>query len=170
MRSDERRLPGEGIPQSLFSLVWQVERRIRRHFRGTNLHWGLRRILQRLWLQDGLSQVEIADLVGSSEGSVSNMLKHLVVGGWVERRSDAYDYRISRVYLTGKGAALRDAIVKELGQIDAAVRSELGEAEAELLDTLLERTAGVFRKPAPPNEEGGRFKALADHPSPPGEL
>ena len=60
MHIDERRLPGDGIPQTLFGLIHHVERRIRRHFRGTNLHWGLRRILQRLWLQDGLSQKELS--------------------------------------------------------------------------------------------------------------
>ncbi len=169
MRSDERRLPGEGIPQTLFSLMWQVERRIRRHFRGTNLHWGLRRILQRLWLEDGLSQVEIADLTGSSEGSVSNMLKHLVAGDWVERRPDAYDYRISRVYLTDKGAALREAIVKDLREVDAALREELGATDSDRLEALLERMAGVLGE-STPDGEVERFKSLAEHPSPPGEL
>ena len=169
MRNDERRLPGEGIPQTLFPLVWDVERCIRRHFRGTNLHWGLRRILQRLWLQDGLSQKELSDAVGSSEGSISNMLKHLVAGGWVERRQDDYDYRISRVYLTNQGAVLRDAIAGELRQMDAALRTELGEAGAQTLESLLERAGDVFRAVSP-DEEEARFQSLADHPSPPGEL
>jgi len=168
MRDDERRLPGEGIPQVLFSLVWDVERCIRRHFRGTNLHWGLRRILQRLWLQDGLSQVELSDVVGSSEGSISNMLKHLVSGGWVERRRDDYDYRVSRVYLTEKGIALRAKIVEELHALDAALREELGEADAGLLGALLERSSGSLRRLVP-SEEADR-RSLADHPSPPGEL
>jgi DNA-binding MarR family transcriptional regulator len=169
MQDDERRLPGEGVPQTLFSLVWDVERCIRRHFRGTNLHWGLRRILQRLWLQDGLSQVELSDAVGSSEGSISNMLKHLVAGGWVERRQDDYDYRISRVHLTDQGAALRDAIAGELQQMDKALRTELGEADTQRLESLLERAGDALRAAAP-DEEEARFQSLADHPSPPGEL
>ena len=170
MRNDERRLPGEGIPQTLFPLVWDVERCIRRHFRGTNLHWGLRRILQRLWLQDGLSQKELSDAVGSSEGSISNMLKHLVAGGWVERRQDDYDYRISRVYLTNQGAVLRDAIAGELRQMDAALRTELGEAGAQTLESLLERAGDAVFRAVTPGEEETRFQGLADHPSPPGEL
>ena len=83
MDDDQRRLPGEGIPQALYALTHLVEQRLRRHFRGTHLHWGLRRILQQLWLRDGLSQKELADSVGSSEASISNMLKHLESGGWV---------------------------------------------------------------------------------------
>lgn len=169
MRDDERRLPGEGIPQTLFSLVWEVEQRIRRHFRGTNLHWGLRRILQRLWLQDGLSQKELSDAVGSSEASISNMLKHLVAGGWVKRRQDEYDYRISRVYLTDQGAALRDAIGEKLRQMDATLRAELGEADAQTLESLLRQVDTAFRAPAS-DEEETRFGSFTDRPSPPGEL
>ncbi len=169
MRDDERRLPGEGIPQTLFSLVWEVEQRIRRHFRGTNLHWGLRRILQRLWLQDGLSQKELSDAVGSSEASISNMLKHLVAGGWVKRRQDEYDYRISRVYLTDQGAALRDAIAEELRQMDETLRTELGDADARTLESLLRQVGTAFRAAAS-DEEETRFGSLADRPSPPGEL
>ena len=169
MRDDERRLPGEGIPQTLFSLVWDIERRIRRHFRGTNLHWGLRRILQRLWLEDGLSQKELSDAVGSSEASVSNMLKHLVSGGWVERRQDDYDYRISRVYLTDKGSALRDAIVEELRALDEAVRASLGSTETQRLETLLEKAADALSQ-ATEGEDIEQGKTLTDHVSPPGEL
>jgi len=169
MTTDERWLPGEGIPQTLSSLIHLVEKRIRCHFRGTGLHWGLRRILQRLFIQDGMSQVELSAATGSSEASISNMLKHLVSGGWVERRQDEYDYRMWRVYLADKGVALRDAIAGELGQIDDAVRSELGEADAQTLESLLERAGAAFR--AITRDQGeARFQSLAEHPSPPGEL
>ena len=169
MDSGERRLSGEGIPQAIFSVMWAVERRIRLHFRGTNLHWGLRRILQQLWLNDGLSQVELADQLHSSETSVSNMLKHLVAGGWAERRRDDYDYRISRVHLTAKGAALRDAIAEDLYEIDQAVRAELGPEEADRFTALLERVDDAARRLAPP-EPTDRGRSLAERPSPPGDL
>ncbi len=169
MQSDERRLPGDGIPQTLFLLIHHVERRIRAHFRGTNLHWGLRRILQQLWLQDGLSQVELSDIVGSSEASISSMLKHLVAGGWVERRQDDYDYRISRVTLTAKAAALRDAIIEDLRDLDGALRAELGDADTALLEVLLERTGQTFRS-LEPEKPSDRSPKLAEHPSPPGDL
>jgi len=170
MRNDERRLPGEGIPQALFALIHLVERHIRRHFRGTNLHWGLRRILQRLWIQDGLSQKELSAAVGSSKGSISNMLKHLVAGGWVEQRPDDYDYRISRVYLTEQGCTLRGAIEEELDQLDAAVRTNLGGTDAAVLESLLDRSAEALRRASESESVESNAKTLADRPSPPGEL
>lgn len=168
MSSDGRRLPGDGIPQTLYSLTYSVEQRIRQHFRGTKLHWGLRRLLQQLWLQDGLSQRELANLTGSSEASISNLLKHLVAGDWVKRRQDEYDYRISRVFLTDNGRKLRETVREELSRIDVEIRSHLGESDAALLDTLLLRMADFSELQAGVPVE--RHSSLADHPSPPGEL
>jgi len=169
MRGDGRRLPGTGLPQTLFTLMTSIEERIHRHFCGANLHWGLRRILQRLWLEDGLSQRELADAVGSSEASISNMLKHLTAGNWVERRQDTYDYRIARVHLTDKAVALRQAIIDELSSIDRALREALGDAEASSLESLLHEAAELLGDSSD-NGDGRRFKTLAEHPSPPGEL
>ena len=170
MRGDGRRLPGTGLPQTLFSLMASVEERIRHHFRGTNLHWGLRRILRRLWLEDGVSQRELADAVGSSEASISNMLKHLTAGNWVERRQDTYDYRIARIHLTDKAMALRQAIIDELSAIDRTLREALGNAEASSLESLLHEAAELLGGTFDDDGDDCRFKTLAEHPSPPGEL
>jgi DNA-binding MarR family transcriptional regulator len=158
-----RRLPGEGIPQTLYSLVYAVENRIRQHSHGTNLHWGLRRLLQ-----DGLSQKELSDVTGSSEASISNMLKHLVAGDWVVRKQDGYDYRVSRVWLTDKGRALRRAVQEELDRIHEVILSQFGEKDAALLDELLLRMEAFLGTQAETPAE--RFGSLADYPSPPGEL
>ena len=50
MSKAQHTMPGEGLPQTLFDVVWLLEARVARHFRGTGLHWGLRRILQQLWM------------------------------------------------------------------------------------------------------------------------
>jgi DNA-binding MarR family transcriptional regulator len=167
-RRDASRLPGERIPQTLYSLVYVIENRIRQHFHGTNLHWGLRRLLQQLWLQDGLSQKELSDITGSSEASISNMLKHLVAGDWVVRKQDGYDYRVSRVWLTDKGRALRRAVQEELDRIHEVILSQFGEKDAALLDELLLRMEAFLGTQAETPAE--RFGSLADYPSPPGEL
>ena len=169
MREEDRRLPGEGIPQRLFSLTFHVEKRIRMHFRGTGLHWGLRRILQRLWIEDGLSQKELSVLTGSSETSVSNMIKNLARDEWVERRQDEFDYRISRVYVTDRAIQLRKAIEADLRDIDATLRDVLGTADADKLEQQMDRMADSFEAQLE-REAAQQAKTLADMPSPPGEL
>ena len=73
------------------------------------------------------------------------MLKRLLAGGWVKRRQDEYDYRISRAYLTDWGVALRDAIAEQLRQIDASLQAELGEVDTQTLESLLDQAGDAFR-------------------------
>ncbi len=163
-------LPGEGIPQAVYALTENIQRRLTVHFQGMGLHWGLRRILQQLWIADGLSQVQLAQAVRSSEASASNMLKHLVRDGWVERRRDPYDYRVSRVFLTQQGRALRDAIEQECARIGEEVREALGARGTERLMELLASASDCLS-----GEEGDRgdrpdASGIYDALSPPGEL
>ena len=169
MREDDRRLPGDGIPQRLYLLTYQIERRVRAHFRGTGLHWGLRRILQRLWIEDGLSQKELSDAVGSSETSISNMVRKLMEGEWVERRRDPFDYRISRVFLTDKANLLRATVRKELRDLDTVLRDVLGESDTQALESQMVRLASALQT-QPLQDTSQHAKTLADMPSPPGEL
>lgn len=162
-------LPGEGIPQTVYALTERIQRRLMTHLQGTGLHWGLRRVLQELWIQDGLSQTELAHAVRSSEASASNMLKHLVSGGWVERRRDPYDYRISRVYLTEQGRALRAAVEKECAAIHEEICQELGAADAEQLMTLLGKALDRLMSAEGEDEETSAT-GIYDSPSPPGQL
>ena len=162
-------MPGEGLPQALYEAVSCLEGRIQVHFRETRLHWGLRRILQQLWVEDGLSQAELAAAVRFSEASISNMLKHLVNGEWVERRPDRYDYRISRVYLAERGRALRAAVERELALVEAELRAQIGSDDADELSELLGRALEVLRVEPGPSESGGPT-GIHDRPSPPGEL
>jgi DNA-binding MarR family transcriptional regulator len=162
-------MPGDGLPQALYDAVTFIEARVAVHFRGTGLHWGLRRILQQLWVRDGLSQAELAEAARISQASASNMLKHLIEGEWVERRQDEYDYRISRVYLADRGRELQTAVEQELASADAEIRKQVGADDAEALGSLLGRVLDSLREEPDPAEQDGAT-GIYDRPSPPGEL
>ena len=169
MTDSQHTMPGDGLPQALYDAVALLEARVNVHFRGTGLHWGLRRILQQLWVRDGLSQAELAAAARISEASASNMLKHLVNGDWVERRPDEYDYRISRVHLADRGRALRAAVEQELASADAMIREQIGSDDAQELDALLSRVLDILHaEPGPP--ELSTASGIHGRPSPPGEL
>jgi len=120
-------------------------------------------------MDDGLSQAELARVTRASEASTSNMLKHLASGGWVERRRDQFDYRISRVYLSEKAITLRTAIEVECAVIDAELRDALEDGEAERLRALL-RAAWEALGPGAQNMQSNTGIGIYDQPSPPGEL
>jgi DNA-binding MarR family transcriptional regulator len=73
-------------------------------YRGQNF------VLTTLSEQEGLAQSELADRLLVRPPTISNSLDRMEAAGWIERRPDPGDRRVSRVYLTEAGRALRDSV------------------------------------------------------------
>jgi MarR family transcriptional regulator, transcriptional regulator for hemolysin len=80
-------------------------------------------VLFRLRDQEGLSQVDLADVLELQPISLVRLLDRLVEHGLVERRSDPRDRRANRLFLTAAGRqlandldSLRDAIATDVLQ------------------------------------------------------
>src|ERR1700679_163875 len=80
-------------------------------------------VLFRLREQEGLSQVDLADVLELQPISLVRLLDRLVEHGLVERRSDPRDRRAHRPFLTASGRhladdldSLRDAIATDVFQ------------------------------------------------------
>jgi DNA-binding MarR family transcriptional regulator len=97
------------------------------------------------------------------------MLKHLVSGGWVERRRDQYDYRISRVFLADKGRALRDAVEQECASVHEEICRGLGPQDAKRLMALLGKALDCLSSSEGEDDETSAT-GIYDSPSPPGVL
>ena len=75
-----------------------------------NLHVGQEMLLLQLWNNDGLMQSELVQLMGVEPATVSRIIDRMASSGWVERRKDSEDRRVSRVYLTPDGCALQQPV------------------------------------------------------------
>jgi MarR family transcriptional regulator for hemolysin len=91
-------------------------------------------VLFRLREQEGLSQVDLADVLELQPISLVRLLDRLVEHGLVERRSDPTDRRANRLFLTTAGRqladdldGLRDAIATDVlqGMPTAALETSL---------------------------------------------
>ncbi len=78
-------------------------------------------VLYRLRAQEGLSQVDLAEILELQPISLVRLLDRLVEQGLLERRHDPKDRRANRLYLTAAGRklvddldGLRDAIATEV--------------------------------------------------------
>jgi MarR family transcriptional regulator for hemolysin len=108
-------------------------------------------VLFRLRQQEGLSQVDLADVLELQPISLVRLLDRLVEHGLLERRPDPKDRRANRLFLTRAGRqlvddldSLRDAIaVDVLRDIpDAAIGTSL-----ETLQDIKERIKGLGEHP-----------------------
>src|SRR5258706_4081112 len=75
-----------------------------------NLYVGQEMLLKCLWNQDGLSQKDIADLMGIQAATATRMMIRMERSGLVRRETQPEDQRASRVYLTDLGRSLQGVV------------------------------------------------------------
>ena len=109
-------------------------------------------VLFRLRQQEGLSQVDLADVLELQPISLVRLLDRLVEHGLLERRHDPKDRRANRLFLTAKGRRLVDDLD---GLADAIAIDVLGEvpdnAVQATLATLREIKERIKTSPPPPD-------------------
>ncbi len=107
-------------------------------------------VLFRLRQNEGLSQVDLADVLELQPISLVRLLDRLVEHGLLERRHDPKDRRANRLFLTAKGKNLVD----DLDSLRDAIAID---ALHDLPDKTLQTTLDTLR------EVKERIKALSDH-------
>lgn len=91
-------------------------------------------VLFRLRQQEGLSQVDLADVLELQPISLVRLLDRLVEHGLLERRHDPRDRRANQLFLTARGRQLVD----ELDSLrDAIAIDVLQDVSAEAIETSL---------------------------------
>jgi len=108
-------------------------------------------VLFRLREQEGLSQVDLADVLELQPISLVRLLDRLVERGLLERRHDPKDRRANRLFLTERGHqlvddldSLRDAIATDVLH---GVPAEAIEASLGTLRDIKERIKGLTDPP-----------------------
>jgi MarR family transcriptional regulator, transcriptional regulator for hemolysin len=107
-------------------------------------------VLFRLREQEGLSQVDLADVLELQPISLVRLLDRLVEHGLLERRHDPRDRRANRLFLTARGRrlvddldSLRDSIAADVLQ---GVPSDSIQTSLDTLRDIKERIKG-FSEP-----------------------
>jgi MarR family transcriptional regulator, transcriptional regulator for hemolysin len=110
-------------------------------------------VLTRLHRRPGASQSELADMMEVEKATAGRLIDRLEAKGWVERRAQAGDRRINRVYLTPEAERVHKRIwrIAEATVDDALV--DLSQREAGQLFKLLGRVKS-------------RLTEIADNPAP----
>jgi len=129
--------------ESLDFLLAQVCRlhhtRARALLEGIGLYRGQPPLLFALWEKEGRTHSELADILSVQPSTITKMLKRMERAGFVERRQDLDDQRVSRVYLTDAGRVIQN----EVQQVFLALEEETFDGftleERALLRRLLAR-------------------------------
>jgi DNA-binding MarR family transcriptional regulator len=103
------------------------------------MHRAQATVLCKLFIQDGMTQSEIAQHLGVQGATVTDMLQRMEENKLVLRRRDADDNRLVRVYLTDEGRQNERAITEQFLKLESQIFEDFDEKERAQLRRLLTR-------------------------------
>lgn len=107
-------------------------------FNRLGLHTGQEMVLFQLWQEEGLTQSELGDILCVGAATVTKSVSRLEQAGLVQRRQDAEDARVSRVYLTPRGRELEAPVRQVWDELEALTLQGLSDEEQARLRRLLD--------------------------------
>ena len=114
------------------------------------LYHGQPPLLFALWEQEGQTHGELAARLHISPATATKMIQRMEKAGFVERRPDAEDQRVSRVFVTEGGRAIQEQVEKVWHRIEAETFAGFSPEERQALhayfmrirDNLVQMTGG----------------------------
>lgn len=143
-------MSGTDEPESLDLLLAEVSRlhyrRARSLLEAIGLYRGQPPLLRALWEKEGQTHTELAARLGLARATLTRMLQRMERGGFVVRQADAEDQRVSRVYLTDHGHAVRSAVQAVWQVTERETFEGLTEEERQVLRRCLLRIRGNLQR------------------------
>jgi DNA-binding MarR family transcriptional regulator len=103
------------------------------------LYRGQPPVLRMLWEQEGRTHSELAGKLNVQPATITKMIQRMERAGFVERRSDPNDERVSRVYLTETGRNIQADVQRIWRTLEAEAFTGFNEEELGLLWQFFER-------------------------------
>ncbi len=98
----------------------------------TRAQW---RVLGTLFRKDGLTQRQLCDRMDIGAVTLSGLIDRLEARGWVERREDASDRRVKRIWITDQVRDVRADMVRRSNELN---RMSLEGLSSEQIDQLID--------------------------------
>ena len=102
-------------------------------FEELGLYRGQPQVLMHLKHNGGCTQTELGAMRNVKAATISKVLQRMEHAGFVERRADLEDQRVSRVYLTPAGHAICENVQKTLDALDEETFANFSLEERVLL-------------------------------------
>ena len=103
------------------------------------LHRGQPPVLFALWDQEGLTQTELCERLKIAPATVTKMLQRMEKSGFIQRKPDAQDQRVTRVFLTGAGRAIQSQVEEVWATMQKSAFSDFSPDELSAMRQFLIR-------------------------------
>jgi MarR family transcriptional regulator, organic hydroperoxide resistance regulator len=133
-----------------------LQRELEERLRPFGIAAGMWHFLRALWEEDGLSQRELSDRVGTSEATTVSALHAMEKRGLALRVPNSDDRRKSNIFLTRPAKDMRDLLLQEAREVNRTATEGISAAEIASLKTTL----GKIRKNLAAANDARRAAAL----------
>ena len=134
-------MPGSVDMNFLFTLG-EVQRMMRAYADKQAARYGITRaqwaVLAKVERAEGLKQSELAELMEMQPITLTRLIDRLCDNGWIERRGDASDRRVNRLYLRKAARPLLGKLSGLRSELTATALEGITPADAHRLLTQLE--------------------------------
>ena len=103
------------------------------------LYRGQPSMLRALWAGDGVTHSSLAGQLGKSPATITKTVKRMEKAGFVERKPDPRDERLSRVYLTAAGRNVQSAVEQVWQDFEQQAFAGFSSEEMASLRGMLQR-------------------------------
>jgi DNA-binding MarR family transcriptional regulator len=110
-----------------------------RALEGLGLYRGQPRLLHVLWEREGITHSELARELHIQPATVTKMLQRMERAGFLERKHDEEDERVSRVFLTPRGRDIKERVVKTMEVLAETVERGFDKSELSAFRDYLVR-------------------------------
>jgi DNA-binding MarR family transcriptional regulator len=141
--------PAESVGHQVRRAHRALQRELEDRLRPFGITAGMWHFLRALWEEDGLSQRELSDRVGTKEPTTVSALHAMEKRGLAVRVPDTVDRRKSNIFLTRPAKDLRDLLLREAREVNRTATMGISTAEIETLKAILTK---IRKNLSPPVE------------------
>ncbi|WP_291862821.1 MarR family transcriptional regulator [Bradyrhizobium sp.] len=156
-------MPPGSVDMNFLFTLGEVQRMVRAYADKQAARYGITRaqwaVLAKVERTEGLKQSELAELMEMKPITLTRLIDRLCDAGWIERRSDASDRRVNRLYLKKAARPLLGKLGGLRSELTAAALEGIHPADAHRLlaqlETIKENVRNAIQNPAgaPPGKE-----------------
>jgi len=128
------------IEDCISFLLAKASQQVTRRFRETLAKYDVTpvqyAVLHVLWEKQGLSSADLSSRLLIDSATMTGLVLRMEVLGFVIRRPDPEDRRVSRIHLTTQGLRLRKPLIKAVAELNRNIAEELGDQASAFWTSL----------------------------------
>ena len=129
--------------QSTYGILSDAARllddRVAKKTQNHHLQAGARRVLASLAIRDGVSQLDLIHATHLKAPTISLIVQKMEHDGVITRKTDDLDMRLTRVFLTEKGAEMTAQILEEIHAVENEAMADFTDKERAVFQDLISR-------------------------------